>query len=272
MRLLLPLRVHIFLLGWTCLAAPVEAHEPLKDQVLTLTRLIETSPARRDLLLLRADRYRREGFWSQALQDISQAERLGASPESVAVGRANVYLDQGRPVSARVELQLFPNSRSPELHILHAEALKRLGRSLEALEAMDRAIGLDADLGPEIHLERARLLLALEPPEKQEALAGLERALTRMGPVPALSFMASEIACDLGKYDLALELLDPLMPFFRRPEALLARRGDILEKAGRGLEAQTAYTEALARLELAPASPASNRLGDHLRKALKVSQ
>ena len=204
------------------------------------------------------------------MQDISHAERLGATPELTAVGRARVHLDQGRPESAQSELQLFPESCSPELHIIHAQALERLGNSRQALEAMNRAIGLNADLGPEIHLERARLLLALDPPEKQEALAGLEEALARRGPIPALSFLASDIACDLGKHELALNLLDRLLPFFQRQEEILVRRGDIFEKAGRRLEAQAAYTEALARLESAPASPASNRLGDRIREALKV--
>ena len=258
-------------LGWICLVPQVDAHEPLQDQIAALTRRIDTSPGNRDLLLLRADRYRRQGSWAQALEDIAQAKRLGAAPESTALGSAKVFLDQGNAKAAAWELEPFSTSGSAGVHIVRAEALRALGKTREAVDALDRAIGLDPDQGPEIHLERAELLLAIDPPEQAEALAGLQRALARTGPVPALCFLASETACSFGDYELALEFLDRLIPFFQRQEEILVRRGDILRKAGRTLEAQAAYTDALAALESAPASPASSRLGERLREALRVA-
>ena len=253
-------RVAIGFLLVCCVVTQSEAHQPLDVQVAALTRLIEASPGRRDLLLLRADRYRRQGSWGQALNDIAHANRLGAAPDSTALSLARVFLDRGHPSAAEALLKPFSTCNSPELHIVRTEALKNLGRTRDALHALDRAIELDPDLGPDIHLERAELLLAIDPPERAEALAGIQRALARMGPVPGLSFLGSEIACDLKNYDLALELLDRLTPYFDRQEQLLARRGDILRHAGRTLEAQAAYTDALAALESVPASPAASRL------------
>ena len=265
-------RTQILLLGCLCLTQGLEAHPPLGDQVAALTRLIAASPARRDVYLIRADCYRRQGVWVHALEDISRAQSLGSPADSIAVGRAKVFLDQGRPELAATELQAVSACASPEVHTLRAEAMGRTGKTREAVAALDQAIELNPDLGPEIYLERARLLLVLDPPQRQDALTGLNRALTRMGPVPGLSFMAAEIASDLGNHDHALELLDRLAPYCQRQEDMLARRGDILVKAGRTLEAQAAYTEALARIDSAPPSPTSTRLGERLRDALRVTR
>jgi predicted negative regulator of RcsB-dependent stress response len=74
------------------------------------------------------------------------------------------------------------------------------------------------------------------------------------------------------RFDAALKRLEAVASQTRRPETWLARRGEILQQAGRGAEAQAAYTQALEAIARLPAArrdvPAMRELEKRLRSAL----
>jgi len=123
---------------------------------------------------------------------------------------------------------------------------------------MDAAIARDPHASAEHYLARAAVA-----EHRREgvpgAIAELERGLARWPGAWNLLSRLLDLDLRLRRYDDALARLDLLLPREQRPERLLARRGDVLALAGRGLEAHEAWTDALAGLEGRPGMDAAER-------------
>ena len=107
-----------------------------------------------------------------------------------------------------------------------------------------------------------------------QAIAGIDAAVERLGPIPALQLFAIELDVQQGRIDAALVRLDGLAARSPRKETWLARRGEILAQAGRPDEARTAYVAALAALEALPPAPRQTKaianLEGQVRSALAL--
>jgi len=122
------------------------------------------------------------GRHEDALEAYAQAMRLNPANVAAHHNRTGVLLktrryEEALEASGR-ELELLPEYRSPgeKAEALHTRALilKALRRPKEALVALDRAIGFDAERG-NIHGTRCSVLLDLGNPK--EALAAGDRAV-----------------------------------------------------------------------------------------------
>jgi predicted negative regulator of RcsB-dependent stress response len=80
-------------------------------------------------------------------------------------------------------------------------------------------------------------------------VTGLDEGIARLGSAVSLQRLAVELERRNHRYDDALTRLDRMQSQFARTETMLALRGDILTEAGRTLEANAAYTEALHLVE-----------------------
>ncbi len=78
--------------------------------------------------------------------------------------------------------------------------------------------------------------------------------MQRLGAIVTLDVMAIELELAALRYDHALARVDRLATQGGRPEAWLARRGQIMERAGRREEARAAYRAALTALDSVPPS------------------
>ena len=226
------------------------------------------------LLLERADLYRRVGRRSEAQADLASAASLAPGEPAVAALRARLALDAGDAGSALGVLDSLLSRRphDGEARALRAEALEAGGRNGEAADELERALPDLARRTPEHYLFLARLLSASDPTQSDRAERALARGIEALGPAPALIERAVELELSRGRATAALVWHDRLAPFAGSNPAWMARRGDLLEAAGRRMEALAAFTRALEAIEALPprrrAAPATAELEVAIRSRL----
>lgn len=211
--------------------------------------------------------------WDGALVALEHAAAHGAKPLEVTGLRGAVYLDAGWPNMALLEIDrsLALEPTQPQLQILRAKACMALGRPQDAARAMRFAIDGMSHPTPDHVLALRDALLAAN--DRAAALAALDLGLMRVGLVPSLALPALELELELGRNEDALRRIDALLATNPRNEAWLARRGDVLDRLGRGDEARVARTDALAVIQSRPDGRRGERsatLERELRAALVV--
>jgi predicted negative regulator of RcsB-dependent stress response len=95
--------------------------------------------------------------------------------------------------------------------------------------------------------------------------------MDRLGPVAALVAAAIDLELTLKRYDAALARVDAAAARSPHPEAWLARRGEILEAAGRGHAAREAYAQALREIESRPPHRRATRSVQNLETRLRTA-
>ena len=140
-----------------------------------------------------------------------------------------------------------------------------LGETEAAAKDFGDAIAKGTRPTPEQVLEHRDALLSLG--KKQDALRALDEGMTRVGPVVSLVLPAIDLELDLGRSDAALARLDALAGGANPNPTWIARRGEILEQAGRSADARAEYAKALALLDARPPGRRGKPLED-LRQRL----
>jgi len=262
------------------LAAPAAsvAHPPDDEAVRILSAEIRAEPASAALLVRRAELLRRTGERVRAEADLVEALRLDPGLPDAWRERARLRLESGRPAEALAAAQacvdLAPGDAAG--WVVRSRACAALGRADEAATDLRRAIAVHPQPGPELYREWAERLAAPGSAGVGAAIAALDEGQERLGILATLQWPAIEQEMARGRPDAALARLDTLLPWYGRREAWLAARGDLLERAGRFLEAQAAYTEAWEALAALPAAhrddPAVERLRVRLREAMRAPE
>ena len=244
------------LLVWALVAwavtASLFAHGDLHEQIEAVTAQIAKEPGNAELLLKRAELHRAHEDWAAALADYDRVDPL--APGRTSLGRGLVLLAQGKAREALAPLDECLHARPDHIEALVARGRARvqLRELAGAVADFDRAIELSRVFDPDVFLERARALTADEPPKYDEAARGLEEAIRRVGAVPSLGLALCDIEVQRGRFDDALALIDKLRARSPRQESWLARRGEILLKAGQPDEAADAFRAALAAIRALP--------------------
>jgi len=229
--------------GWIAFA-----HEGLAERIAALSTQIAQSPSSPSLFVKRAELYRENRQWSEALADLDRAERIDPTIANVSLVRAHVYFERKNWKAAADAATRFI-SRQPDhadARVVRARAYAQLGRRQEA--AADFTSALVVRPQPELYIERAK---ALEGPGRDalgQALRSLDDGLARLGPIVTLELEAIDLELRLNRYDGALARLDGITARAARKDTWLARRGTILERAGRHEAARAAYRAALDSL------------------------
>jgi len=224
------------------------AHDGLAERIAALSAQIKQSPSSPSLLVKRAELYRENRQWSDALADLDGAERIDSTIAIVSLVRAHVHFER-KNWPAAVDAATRFLSRQPdhaEARVVRARAYVRLGRRQEAAADFTSALGVRPQ--PDLYIERAK---ALEGPGRDalgQALRSLDEGLARLGPIVTLELEAIDLELRLNRYDAALTRLDAITARAPRKDTWLARRGAILERAGRPEEARAAYRAALDSL------------------------
>jgi tetratricopeptide (TPR) repeat protein len=236
------------------IAPAARAHGSFHERLEQANAAIVARPGAAEPLLVRADLYRRHGDLEEALADVERAAALEPELVRVEYVRAETLAAAGRQLEAVAAygryLAVYPDH--PEAREGRASALFALGRPLEAARDLDVAVAHQPVPLPGTYLARARALADAGDAYLDEAIAGLDAGIAVLGPVVALERAAIELELRRGAVDAALERLDRVRLRSPRQESWLARRGEILERAGRREEARVAYVEALAALEQLP--------------------
>jgi tetratricopeptide (TPR) repeat protein len=253
---------------------PLLSHGDAHVQILELTRQIEREPGKADLYFKRGELNRVHGLWDAAQADFDRAAALDPKLEIVDLARGRLFLEANWPLSANIALDRYL-SRQPnnvEALVTRARVLVKLQQPLLAAQDYSRAIASATDSRPELYLERAQVLTTEGGPHLAEALRGLEEGIKKLGPLVTLQLYALDVELKQKRFDAALARLDRLAEQFPRQETWLARRGEILQQAGRRNEAREAFKATLKAIAALPASrrqvPAMIELDKRVRLAL----
>ncbi len=263
----------IFTLALACgfSATPAFAHGDLHPRILEITGQIQRAPTNALLYFQRAELYRIDGDFTNALTDLNTVARLDRSLKRVDFLRGQVQLDAGQPQSALTPLNRYLADQPPdsEAYTVRARVLVKLERPAAAIEDFTTAIKLSTTPNPELFIERAAAWRALGQP--QEALRGLDEGIRRLGPIVTLQLPAVDAELALKKTDAALARTDTVMARLQRKETWFVRRAEILRGAGREAEARTNYFAALEAINRLPPAHRGTRMTLELESRIRAS-
>lgn len=206
------------------------------------------------------------------------ASRLDPDLAAVDLLAARTLLDAGNPSASLAAVDRFLARRADHAaaHLLRARALAASGMHEEAAVAFTRGIDLGLAAGvaaqPGDYLDRAHELVLLGDTRIDEAIRGLDDGAARLGGAVTLQVRAIEFETKRGNWTSALARLSAIEAGSNRKEVWIARRADVLARAGRGAEAAQACEEALSAIEALPArlrgTEATRELAAGLRSRL----
>jgi tetratricopeptide (TPR) repeat protein len=233
-------------------AAPAGAHVGLDEVGRTLDAEIRRHPDEPEPHVQRARAHLEAREWEAALVQLDHAAAHGAEPAVVGTLRGQAYLGWGRPRRARREFDRVLARRSDAWGtlFLRGRAWIALDNPARAADDFGRAIAHLESPQPEQVLARRDALLALG--RRADAVTALDEGIARIGPVATLELAAVDLEVELDRYDAALARLERLSAANPPNPAWLARRGDILVRAGRPAAAREAWSDAVTLIEKRP--------------------
>jgi len=195
-----------------------------------------------------------KGEWDAALEEVETAAARGGDPDVLGQVRASIYLDAGFPRMAKVEVDRVLARRPDAAGLLYerGRAWLAIGNPEAAARDFGDAIAKGPRPTPEQVIAHRDVLLGLG--KKDAALRALDDGMARVGHVVSLELPAVDLEVELGRYDAALARLDRLAATAPPNPLWIARRGEVLDKAGRGAQARAEYAKALALIDARPAA------------------
>ena len=257
-----------------CFPQRAGAHAELILQIEMVTKEIQLDPQNAELYVRRGHLRREHVEYEAAYADFERADALSPEMANIDFYRGRLFFDWGWPLSARACLDrlLARNPKHAEGFTWRARVLTKLNQPLAAARDYDQAIALSPEVGPDLFVERAQMLMAVGPEQFGAALKGLDDGIKRLGPLVTLQLFAIDAELKQGNFDGALGRVDSVAVRSPRKETWLARRGEILRQAGRPAEAKRAYADALAALQTLPPTrrnvPAMQELARRIRKEI----
>ena len=263
----------IFAVALVCsLGAPrAFAHGDVHPRILEFTEQIKRSPTNALLYIQRAELYRIDGDYTNAMADLNQVAQLDRSLKRVDFLRGQVQLEAGQPQSALGPLNRYLADQPPdaEAYTVRARVLVKLNRLDPAIEDFTQAIKFSATPNPELYIERAAAWRVLGKPE--EAIRGLDEGIRRIGPIVTLQLPAVDAELALKHTDAALARIETVMARLQRKETWLVRRAEILRSANRETEARTNYFAALEAINRLPPSHRGTRMTLELESRIRTA-
>jgi len=250
-------RLHFLCLALIATAAPTPlalAHGDLHEQITALAEAIAKDANNPELYLRRAELNRLHGDWAAAQRDIDRARELAPDLPVIDLALGRLLLDTKRFTGAEEALDRFLIRTPGHVEGLITRGRARMGAGEHSAAADDfgRAIERAQTPEPEYYIDQAHAFSAAGPEHIPEALAALDRGMTKLGKLVTLGLYAVELECARKNFDAALERLDALSATQPRKEAWCERRGDVLDAAGRSDEAKAAYQAGLEAIKSLP--------------------
>jgi predicted Zn-dependent protease len=234
--------------------ATAGAHGDVHEQIVALTREIDSKPGDATLYHKRGELFRAHDEPSAALEDFARAKAIKPSLHAVDLSQGRVLLETGRAGESDAVLTTFLRQEPghADALLLRARARAQLSRYVDADDDFAAAIAAVPDPGPDLFLERAANLKAAGHPE--EALQVLNAALRRIDRAVTLQEAALNIETELALWISAIQRLDTMMEAVPVKAPLLARKADVQELAGQPQEARRTREAALAEINALPAT------------------
>jgi tetratricopeptide (TPR) repeat protein len=227
---------------------PAAADPGIEEEIEELSESLARSPRDTRLLLFRADLYRRNEQWDEALADLSMIDVMGGDPRTHLV-RARIRLDQGDEASALRWLESsapsMPRMARAEAYALMAEIHEEAGRVDEAIHAYDTSLASHDEVG--VYLSRGRLLVFAG--RFEEAISGYETGVQILAGPAILRAELVELLLALGEHTRALVHADALVAAARATSRFRVMRARIYEAQGEHERALAEREAALADAE-----------------------
>jgi tetratricopeptide (TPR) repeat protein len=247
------------------------SHGDVHPRINEFTEQIKRSPNNALLYFQRAELYRMDGDYTNALADLNQVAQLDRKLKRVDFLRGQVQLDAGQPQAAIGPLNryLADQPADAEAYTVRARVLLKLNRPAPAIEDFTHAIRLSSTPNPELYIERATAWRSMGKPE--EAIRGLDEGIRRLGPIVTLQLPAVDAELALKRTDAALARIDTVMTRLQRKETWLVRRAEILRDANREQEARTNYFAALEAINRLPPAHRGTRMTLDLESRIRTA-
>jgi tetratricopeptide (TPR) repeat protein len=219
-----------------------------------ISKQIEKNPRDAMLYFRRGEFQRVHGQWMLALADFDEARRISPGLLETDLAKGETLFQAGELKAAKLSLDRYLAKNPNHEMALTARARVLIGLKDygPAIEDFTRAIAHGGSLKPEYYFERGQAWLAMEPKNYKEALKGLDEGIQKVGPLVILEILAIDCEVGLKSWDGALKRIDLLAKQSPRKDGWLARRGEILQQAGRIKEARAAYKASLAAIAALP--------------------
>ncbi len=267
--------VSVLGLGVALCAAPsaVRADDDIASRIREITAKIGAAPRDASLYAWRADLHRFSRDFDAALADCERARALDPSGAKICVVCGRVLADAGYPRAARAvaDTGLAATPRDPELTLLRARALVKLGDGHAAWEDYSTVIGAARTPSPDLFLERSEAVVGLGSDLVERALGGIDEGIARLGSLVTLELTALGYEEKLGRIDAALARIDRLAASAARKESWLARRAALLHRVGREAESEESYRATLAAIDALPPKVRGTRAMQDLEKEARAA-
>ena len=242
-------------------------HGDTYEKLQRLTQDISDHPQSADLHRQRGQVHAQHGHWDEAIADYERAEQL--DPEikhlDLLLGKALRKAKRFEEAVSRLDRYIIKYSESPGAYLARARA-HASALSVDAASA-DFAKVAKLAPNPDACVEWATLLVKTN--RAAEAIQRLEEGCNALGPLISLQVKIIDIENSRGNYDAALKRIDAILVNAPRKESGLARKGDVLARAGKPSAAADAYMQALVALRRLPSRHRNSAAMQTLQKSLQ---
>lgn len=255
---------------------PARAHAPGLDEIDRITAQLAEGGEQAELYAKRARIFQNNHMWQEAMSDFDRAAEIDSQNVKFDLERAGLSFEAGAYLRALdfIELYLLRHEVSTEAALIQARSYRELGQYRRSIESYQTALTnlatFDGSPLPEWYVEFANTLLLAG--DKRQALQVLQQGMDQLGEPGVFRLQAIALEVDLGLFDSALARIDRLLLQAQRKDLWLARRADILSRAGREDEARQGYQQAFAALKQLPLRiqnlPVSRELENRLQEQL----
>ncbi len=241
----------VFQCFWSAVAAGHGTHdERVKFYTAKLVQTPDDVNARHELALA----YLENDEWQNALMQLDKADATLRSDSGIdlSVTRARALMIGGKSKEAREVLDGFlvknPNDGAGLLE--RARAYQSLKMPAQALA--DYRIAIEKITKPTANISLEVVDAFCQQGATDEAQTIIENAISAWGNEPPLVQKALDLNLQTGRYEQAFEQADILQKLQPRSEPMLAKKAEILVRAGRHAEARAALNALIQHIDKLP--------------------
>lgn len=227
---------------------PARGHGAYHDVVDRIEGQLEKTPDDAGLRYKLAEAHAGHEESEACLKELSEVERLAPGVYPTGYLRGFSLFLEGENEQAKAVLDKFLGTHPTHVEALatRGRVLAKMGRSEEAAADLQAAVKFSPSPSSELIIELALAYQDLGKPE--EASEVLDGALKTSGDAPLLLECALKIETAAEMWDAALGRIAGLQTNAPRPEPWMAKRAELLTKAGRSDDARAAWTALRDRL------------------------
>ncbi|MGL4399419.1 MAG: tetratricopeptide repeat protein [Luteolibacter sp.] len=247
-------------------------HGAYHDVVDKIEAKLKVAPDDAALHLKLAEAHAGHDEWQKCLEEISQVERLtpGKFPTGYLRGLALFIGGEDEKAKAALDVFLAENPKHIEALATRGRVLARLNHPIEAAADLQAAVKSSPAPNSELVMDLARAYQQSGKPE--EATRCIDEALKISSDAPSLLACALEIETAAAMWDSALGRIAGLQKNAPSPEPWMAKRAELLTKAGRPEDSRAAWTalrdHLISQPSLKRGNPQNTKLLAQARQAI----